>query len=302
MKTNALTVDVEDYFHVSAFAQTIDRAEWDMYVCRVENNTQRLLELFARHGGTKATFFVLGWVAERFPRLVSEIASHGHEVACHGYSHQLVYSQTPEEFRQETRRAKEVLEDILQRPVQGYRAASYSITRSSMWALDILADLGFRYDSSIFPVYHDRYGIPDAPRTPHVLNTPNGSRLVEFPLSTLRVGSYSLPISGGGYFRLFPYWFTRRALKRINQSEQIPFIFYLHPWEIDPDQPRVAASLLSRFRHYQGLRRCQARLETLLGDFRFGTVEQVLGEMRLLTAPAGYPDMPSTGQPASLQG
>lgn len=302
MKTNALTVDVEDYFHVSAFAQTIDRAKWDGYVCRVENNTQRLLELFARHGDIKATFFVLGWVAERFPRLVSEIASHGHEVACHGYSHQLVYSQTPEEFRQETRRAKEVLEDILQRPVQGYRAASYSITRSSMWALDILADLGFRYDSSIFPVYHDRYGIPDAPRTPHVMSTPNGSRLVEFPLSTLRVRSYSLPISGGGYFRLFPYWFTRRALKRINQSEQIPFIFYLHPWEIDPDQPRVAASLLSRFRHYQGLRGCQARLETLLGDFQFGTVEQVLGEMRLLAAPAGYPDRPSTGQSASLQG
>jgi len=272
--TNALTVDVEDYFHVSAFADTIAREDWDRHECRVEANTRRLLDLFERHR-TLATFFVLGWVAERYPALVREIAARGHEVACHGYSHRLVYEQTPDEFRAETLRAKATLEDQVQCPVLGYRAASYSITRDSLWALDILAEAGFGYDSSIFPVHHDRYGIPDAPTTPYCMTTANGGQLVEFPLSTYRLLGYRLPMAGGGYFRLYPYAFTRMALRAINRAGQ-PFIFYLHPWEVDPDQPRIAASRLSRFRHYNNLDRCEQRLDRLLGAFSFTTARSVL--------------------------
>ena len=283
--TNALTVDVEDYFHVSAFSKYIERNHWDHYSCRVEANTRVLLEMFGQ-AGVRSTFFVLGWVAERYPGLVREIAAGGHEIACHGYSHELVYRQTPAVFRDESRRSKEILEDIVQRPVRGYRAASYSIIAESTWALDTLAELGFEYDSSIFPVHHDRYGMPDAKREPHVLKTPAGHSLVEFPLSTFQIGSYRLPISGGGYFRLFPYGFTRYALRRINAKDQLPFIFYLHPWEIDPQQPRIRASLLSRFRHYQNLDRCQQRLARLLGDFTFDTVEQVLANRGLLALKA----------------
>lgn len=278
---NALTVDVEDYFHVSAFSKHIDRNDWDGYSCRVEANTRALLEMFGQ-AGVRSTFFVLGWVAERYPGLVREIAAGGHEIACHGYSHELVYRQTPAVFRDESRRAKEILEEIVQRPVRGYRAASYSIIAESTWALDTLAELGFEYDSSIFPVRHDRYGMPDARREPHVLKTPAGHSLVEFPLTTFQIGRYRLPISGGGYFRLFPYGFTRYALRQINAKEQLPFIFYLHPWEIDPQQPRIQASLLSRFRHYQNLDRCQQRLVRLLRDFAFDTVEQVLANRGLL--------------------
>lgn len=270
-----MTVDVEDYFHVSAFSNHIDRNHWDRYACRVEANTHKLLDMFDR-AGVKATFFVLGWVAERYPVLAREIGARGHEVACHGYSHELVYRQTPAVFREESGRAKAVLEDAVQKPVNGYRAASYSITSRSTWALDVLAELGFQYDSSIFPVHHDRYGMPDARRDPHALKTPAGHSLVEFPLSTFQIMGYRLPVSGGGYFRLFPYWFTRYALGRINSSEQLPFIFYLHPWEIDPAQPRIRAGLLSRFRHYQNLDRCQQRLARLLQDFSFDTVERVL--------------------------
>lgn len=286
--TNALTVDVEDYFHVSAFSKHIDRNDWDRFSCRVEANTRVLLEMFGQ-AGVRSTFFVLGWVAERYPDLVREIAAAGHEVACHGYSHELVYRQTPAVFRDESRRSKEILEDIVQRPVRGYRAASYSIVAESTWALDTLAELGFEYDSSIFPVHHDRYGMPDAKREPHVLRTPAGHSLVEFPLSTFEIGSYRLPISGGGYFRLFPYGFTRYALQRINAKDQLPFIFYLHPWEIDPQQPRIKASLLSRFRHYQNLGRCQQRLTRLLRDFAFDTVEQVLADRGLLALKATTP-------------
>ena len=285
---NALTVDVEDYFHVSAFSNHIERAQWDGYACRVEANTRALLQMFAA-AQVQATFFVLGWVAERYPALVREIAADGHEVACHGYSHELVYRQTPAVFREESKRSKDILENIIQKPIKGYRAASYSITPKSTWALDILAELGFAYDSSIFPVRHDRYGMPGARREPHVLKTPAGHSLVEFPLSTLQAFRYRLPIAGGGYFRLFPYWFTRFALGRINNIDKLPFIFYLHPWEIDPNQPRVAAGWLSRFRHYQNLDRCQQRLATLLQDFSFDTAEQVLTAAGLLsgTAPGG---------------
>jgi polysaccharide deacetylase family protein (PEP-CTERM system associated) len=230
--------------------------------------------------GVKATFFVLGWVAERCPGIVREIADRGHEVACHGFSHQLVYNQTPEEFREETLRSKQLLEEIAQVPVRGYRAASYSITNDSMWALDILAEAGFKYDSSIFPVRHDRYGIPGACEEPHVLNTSKGSELIEFPLSVAKVLGYNLPIAGGGYFRLYPYALTRAGLKQVNSRGQ-PFIFYLHPWEIDPEQPRIEAGMLSRFRHYNNLDKCESRLRRLMEDFTFCTAWEVLQDIGL---------------------
>ncbi|MER2527516.1 MAG: XrtA system polysaccharide deacetylase [Candidatus Competibacter denitrificans] len=272
---NALTVDVEDYFQVAAFARQIDPATWDRIPLRVERNTQRLLDLFAEQS-VRATFFVLGWVAERCPGLVRAIAERGHEVACHGYSHQLIYGQTPEVFREETVRAKACLEDQAQRPMLGYRAASYSITQCSLWALDVLAELGFTYDSSIFPIHHDRYGIPDSPRWPYRLTTPNGGSLIEFPPSTFSLLGYRLPVAGGGYFRLYPYSFTRFALTQLNRVEGQPFIFYLDPWEIDPEQPRIRAEWLSMFRHYTNLHHCEARLRRLLRDFRFTTVREVL--------------------------
>ena len=223
------------------------------------------------------TFFVLGWVAERCPGLVRTLAERGHEVACHGYSHQLIYGQTPGVFRAETVRAKACLEDQAQRPVLGYRAASYSITKRSLWALDILADLCFTHDSSIFPVHHDRYGIPGSPRWPYRLDTPSSGSIIEFPPATLAVGGYRLPVAGGGYFRLYPYQLTRFALSRINRSERQPFVFYLHPWEIDPAQPRLRAGWLSTFRHYTNLSQCEARLRRLLRDFSFATAGEVLG-------------------------
>ena len=282
MIRNALTVDVEDYFHVTAFAGTISRNDWDNYPLRVVNSTRRLLELFDSCG-VRATFFILGWVAERLPDLVREIAAQGHEVACHGYSHQLVYNQTPGEFRAETLRSKALLEDIIQAPVLGYRAASYSITGRSLWALDVLAEAGFSYDSSIFPVRHDRYGIPGSPEFPHELKTPAGHALVEFPLSTARVLGFRLPVAGGGYFRLYPYRLTKFGLSQINKMNR-PFIFYLHPWEIDPGQPRVPASLLSRFRHYNNLDKCESRLRRLMEDFSFDTARAVLAENELVGA------------------
>lgn len=276
---NAMTVDVEDYFHVSAFAKNINQRDWGNYQLRVEKNTRRLMDLFDEHG-VKATFFVLGWVAERTSGLVKEIADKGHEVGCHGYSHQLVYNQAPEVFREETLRSKRILEDIVNKPVRGYRAASYSITEKSRWALDILAEAGFEYDSSIFPVRHDRYGIPDAPDYPHRLETICGHSLIEFPLSTAKLFNYRLPVAGGGYFRLYPYVLTKAGLGQINRRQQ-PFIFYLHPWEIDPEQPRIAASWFSQFRHYNNLDRCESRLRQLLTDYKFGTVWDVLSTLGL---------------------
>ncbi len=277
---NAMTVDVEDYFQVSAFADSIQPKDWSNHCLRVEDNTRRLLDLFDQYR-VRCTFFVLGWVAERTPALIAEIVKHGHEVACHGYSHQLVYNQTPEVFREETLRAKAILEDIIARPIRGYRAASYSITQRSMWALDILAEAGFDYDSSIFPVRHDRYGIPDSPEFPYRLTTPTGHRLVEFPLSTAKYLGYKLPIAGGGYFRLYPYWLSRTGLRQINKRRQ-PFIFYLHPWEIDPDQPRIEAGWFSRFRHYNNLHKCESRLRRLVEEFRFTTVADVLASQNLI--------------------
>jgi len=279
MITNALTVDVEDYFHVSAFAKSIDRKDWGDIPLRVVDNTQRLLQLFA-NSEVKATFFVLGWVAERVPELVREIAAEGHEVGCHGYSHELVYNQSPEVFRQETIRSKSLLEDIIQATVYGYRAASYSITDRSLWAIDVLCEAGFTYDSSIFPVRHDRYGIPGSPEYPYELESPNGQTLTEFPLSTANILGYRLPVAGGGYFRLYPYWVSKFGLSQINR-EGHPFIFYIHPWEIDPSQPRVAAHWFSRYRHYNNLNKFETRLSRLIKDFRFGNVMDVLGNLGL---------------------
>jgi polysaccharide deacetylase family protein (PEP-CTERM system associated) len=278
---NALTVDVEDYFHVAAFAPNIHRDSWTSRESRVVGNTQRLLAIFEQFD-VRGTFFVLGWVAERHPQLVRDIAAHGHEIACHGFSHRLVYEQSPEEFYAETLRSKNLLEDITGSAVLGYRAASYSIVRESLWALDILVELGFVYDSSIFPVHHDRYGIPDAERAPHRMSTPNGKFIVEWPLATAKILGFRLPVAGGGYFRLLPYWLSRWGLASINRRELRPFIFYLHPWEVDPGQPRVSASSLSRFRHYTNLEKCEGRLRRLLGEFKFGTAREGLVQLGLL--------------------
>jgi len=278
---NALTVDVEDYFHVSAFANSIDQREWGDYPLRVERNTHLLLDLFDENQ-VKATFFVLGWVAERTVNLVEEIHARGHEVASHGYSHQLVYNQSPETFKQETLRSKSILEDIIQADVNGYRAASYSITDKSRWALDILIEAGFEYDSSIFPIRHDRYGIANSPEHPYRIDSPDGRSLVEFPLSTARLFGYRIPVAGGGYFRLYPYWLSKAGLSQVNHRRE-PFIFYLHPWEIDPDQPKVSTSWLSRFRHYNNLDKCEPRLRKLLTDFSFCTIREVLFEQGMLT-------------------
>lgn len=279
-QVNALTIDVEDYFQVAALAEAVNLDDWHSMEYRVEANTHRLLELLDRHS-TRATFFTLGWVAERSPQLVRDIQKAGHEVASHGYSHQLIYNQTPEVFREETRRSKQILEDITGEPITGYRAASYSITSQSRWALDILAEEGFVWDSSIFPVHHDRYGMPGSPRWPHRLTTDKGYKLAEFPLSTLKFPGYTLPIAGGGYFRLFPYWFSRWGLGSINRQGQ-PFVFYLHPWEVDPGQPRLNVKWFSRFRHYNNLDVCEQRLDQLLGHFRFSAMGDVLRSQQLL--------------------
>jgi polysaccharide deacetylase family protein (PEP-CTERM system associated) len=268
---NAMSIDVEDYFHVSAFAASLDRANWPKFESRVVRNTHRLLDLFDEHN-TRSTFFVLGWVTERYPELIRELHRRGHEVACHGLTHELVYKQTPEVFRDETLRSKAMLEDLTGTAVLGYRAASYSITRASWWALDILTDLGFTYDSSVFPIYHDTYGVPDAPREPHKVGT--ARRLLEVPLTTVPFAGQRLPCAGGGYFRLLPYGLFRWGLQRVNR-EGMPAVFYMHPWEIDPGQPRIKASLKSRFRHYTNLERTEGRLRRLLQEFRWDRMDRV---------------------------
>jgi len=278
---NAFTVDVEDYFHVSALSSAISRSSWESRESRVAASTERLLAMLAeRH--IIGTFFVLGWVAEHVPQLVHRIADAGHEVACHGYSHQLVYKQSQETFRAETQRAKGLLEDLIGQPVRGYRAASFSITPKSRWALDTLIELGFEYDSSIFPVRHDRYGMPGAARMPGLVEAPSGKRIVEFPMSTALLGGMPVPVSGGGYFRLLPYWLVRSGLQSINSRDQMPFTFYLHPWEIDAEQPRVKGGLLSRIRHYTNLDRCEERLRRLLSEFQFTSMRRVLQSSGLL--------------------
>jgi polysaccharide deacetylase family protein (PEP-CTERM system associated) len=272
--TNAMTIDVEDYFHVSVFDGIVPRSQWADLESRVCGNTDRLLGLFDDAKVT-ATFFVLGWVAERFPDLVRRIADMGHEIASHGYAHRLVYDQTPSAFRDDVRRAKRLLEDSSGCLVGGYRAPSYSITPRSLWAIDILIEEGYWYDSSIFPIMHDRYGIPVSARHPYALERKNGT-LVELPGSTVRFGRSNLPVGGGGYFRILPYEWTRWGIGRLNRVEGQAAIFYLHPWEIDPGQPRLQAGLLGRFRHYRNLDKTEDRLRRLLQDFRFGPVRDLV--------------------------
>jgi polysaccharide deacetylase family protein (PEP-CTERM system associated) len=271
---NAFSIDVEDYFHVEALRSGIDRSSWDQREYRVEANTHRCVELLAE-AGVKATFFVLGWVAKRSPQLVRDINAAGHEVACHGLTHQMVFKQSPATFRDETREAKLRLEDAAGVTVRGYRAATYSITKASLWALDILEELDFKYDSSIFPVRHDLYGIPDAPRFAY---HPGERQMLEVPITTVQFLGQRWPCGGGGYFRLLPYGLFRAALRRVNELDRQSAVFYCHPWELDPGQPRIAGvSLKSRFRHYTNLGKMEQRLRLLLADFRWGRMDEVFG-------------------------
>ena len=352
---NILTIDLEDYFQVHAFSRVIRYEDWGDYECRIERNTDRLLNILGSSLRTphsafripiKGTFFVLGWIAERYPSLVKKIQEEGHEIACHGYAHKLVYTQSKEEFRQDIRKAKAILEDITGSEIIGYRAPSYSITNKSQWAFEVLVEEGFKYDSSIFPIRHDFYGMPDAPRFPfaislndasnfefsmlnfelgtaapqhssttalsnsltHSLINPssdvsepqygstaalsnslthsliNSRALIEFPISTVKLLGQNFPISGGGYFRLFPYSLIRKGLKSINQKENKPFIFYAHPWEFDTDQPRIkGAANLSKFRHYVNLDKTEERFIRLLTEFNFSSIREILELSNLFT-------------------
>lgn len=275
---NALTIDVEDYFQVNAFSKVIRYGDWPKFESRVEKNTYRILDLVADRA--HCTFFILGWVAERFPNIVREIHRRGHEVACHGYAHQVIFNQTREQFREDVGRAKAILEDITGERVLGYRAPTYSITLKTLWALDVLYDLGFSYDSSIFPIKHDVYGFPEAPRFPFLFpcKGENGQKSIrEFPMTTIRMLNNNFPVSGGGYFRLYPYSATRRLLRSINELEKQPFIFYFHPWEIDPGIPKIdKIGLRSRFRTYVNLDKTEGRFEKLLQDFHFAPLKSFM--------------------------
>jgi polysaccharide deacetylase family protein (PEP-CTERM system associated) len=268
---NALTIDVEDYFQVSALAPHFPRKNWDAVPCRVERNVDLILDLLDQRGA-KATFFTLGWVAERYPQLVRRIAASGHEVASHGYSHERASAMTPKAFLADIALAKAVLEDIAGKKVTGYRAPSFSIGMQNLWAHDTIAEAGYVYSSSVYPVKHDHYGIPDAPRFPYLL----ASGLMEIPVTTMRLLGRNWPAGGGGYFRLLPYAVSRWQIARVNRDDKRPAIFYFHPWEVDPDQPRVAeASAKARFRHYVNLSRTENRLKRLLGDFNWGRADEV---------------------------
>jgi polysaccharide deacetylase family protein (PEP-CTERM system associated) len=270
---NALSVDVEDYYQVGAFATRIRRGDWDRYPSRVEANTRAMLDLFEA-AQVRATFFVLGWIAERHPRLVRTIVARGHEVASHGYSHTNVTEQSPAAFRADVRRTRGLLEDIGGTAVRGYRAANFSIGRQTAWAFSVLAEEGYAYSSSVYPMWHDQNAIQLRRRDPFVPR--EADQFLEIPLSTVNLLGLNLPCSGGGYFRLLPYPVSRWALRRINHLEQRPFIFYVHPWEIDPHQPRITgASLKSRLRHYTNLTRVEQRLRLLLEEFRWDRVDKV---------------------------
>src|SRR5216683_1357614 len=274
---NALTVDLEDYFHVSAYARKVRLEEWDSYPSRVAQNTDRLLELLSQHN-CKATFFVLGWVAEKKPEVVAQVAAAGHEIACHSLLHRRVFDLSPQEFREDTHRAKAVIEDASGKQVVGYRAPSFSVTKRSSWALEILVQEGFQYDSSIFPVEHPSYGIADAPRTPYWIDTPSG-RILEFPMATLTIGSMRSPIAGGAYLRLLPYRFTLWSIRHLNQHENSPVCVYIHPWELDPHQPRMGGSLSARARHYFGLQGTETKLKKLIRDVEFCPLTSLMGEL-----------------------
>jgi len=274
---NALTVDVEDYFHVQAFADVVSRSEWGGYPSRVERNTSQLLEMFLRRK-IRATFFVLGWVAERCPKLALDILRAGHRVGCHGYNHQAVNDGNHVAFREDVRRAKRALEDTLGVAVTSYRAPSFSIGAKTMWALEVLGEEGFEYDSSIFPILHDNYGFPSAPRFPYLKTLSSGHHIKEFPPSTIRFAGVNVPVAGGGYLRLLPYNMTAWAIRHLNENERQPAMVYLHPWEIDPGQPRISASWLSRFRHYQNLESTEAKCVRLLDEFSWGPMEEVISQ------------------------
>jgi polysaccharide deacetylase family protein (PEP-CTERM system associated) len=289
---NVFTIDVEDYYHVSGFAGIAPPERWPSFESRVDANTNRMLDLCAE-AGVRGTFFVLGWVADRWPAMVRRIADEGHELASHSYWHRLVYDLTPETFREDLRRARAAIEQAAGVRVRGFRAPSYSITARSLWALDVLQDEGYEYDASIFPIRHDVYGIPDAPRHPHMRNG-----LLEIPGTTALIGRTRIPV-GGGYFRLFPYSVTRWAIARVNRMEGKPAIFYLHPWEIDPEQPRLAGSWRSTLRHYNSLGRTELRLRRLLSDFRWDTVARVLldGPGTMDVVPEGRVDAAGAAPP-----
>ncbi len=270
MLTNAISVDVEDYFHTEAMSQAVPRGDWEGMPSRVERNTGLVLDCFARRG-VKATFFFLGWVAERFPALVRRAVAEGHEVACHSYWHCAVFRLSPDEFREDTLRAKSIIEHHAQEPVVGYRAPSFSITPQAAWAFDILGEMGFLYDSSVHPIRHDFYSNHSAERVPNIIS-PGG--LVEFPIATWRVWNVNVPVGGGAYLRVFPYAITKRGISAMNKSEGIPAVTYFHPWEIDPEQPRLRVSRKSRLRQYTNLSRMMAKLERLLTDFRFTSIQR----------------------------
>ena len=268
---NALSIDVEDYFQVSAFAPHVDRHEWDAMECRVERNIDRILELLSA-ADAKATFFTLGWVAERYPELVRRIADNGHELASHGFAHRRATEQTADEFRADIALAKAILEDIGGREVRGYRAPSFSIGKSNPWAFDAIIEAGYRYSSSLYPIRHDHYGVPDAPRFAHEVRP----GLLEVPAATVRLFSANWPAAGGGYFRLLPYAISRWSLRRINARDGKPAMFYFHPWELDPDQPRIdGPGMKTRFRHYVNLHRMAPRIASLLRDFHWDRADRV---------------------------
>jgi polysaccharide deacetylase family protein (PEP-CTERM system associated) len=273
---NALTVDVEDYYHVSGFEECVDRSRWDTFESRVVGNTHKILNTL-QAASVRATFFILGWVAERQPRLVRDIHAAGHEIGCHSYWHRLIYRQTPQEFRQDLRRGRGVLQDLIGQPVVSYRAPSFSITRRCLWAFDVLIEEGIRYDSSIYPTLHDRYGLAGAPLAPHRIVRPSGE-IREFPMPVYRRLGYPLPVGGGGYFRLYPYAVTRHGLRSINAAGR-PFVVYVHPWELDPEQPRLRPGRFKAFRHYVNLHRTERRLARLLSDFSFGTMGEVFASL-----------------------
>jgi len=278
---NALTFDVEEYFHAEVFAGVVRPEEWPTMESRVVAVTERLLDILD-YAGARATFFVLGWVADRHRGLVQEIDARGHEVACHGYAHRMIHRLRPAEFLEDVSRAKGALEDATGRAVLGYRAPTFSVTRDTLWSLDVLCEAGFRYDSSIYPIVHDRYGIPDAPRFPHRSRTPSGAEITEFPMSTVELMGWRLPVAGGGYFRLAPYAVTRAAIRRLNRREGQPAIVYLHPWEMDPVQPRLPVSPLARLRHSVSIENTEDKLRRMLAEFDFAPAAEVLAEVGLL--------------------
>jgi polysaccharide deacetylase family protein (PEP-CTERM system associated) len=280
---NVLTVDVEEYFHPTEIQQLVPSHQWEMLPSRIEGEISDILDLFDSKG-VKATFFVLGWVAQRRPKVVRQIADRGHEIACHSFAHSLVYDLTPEQFRRDTERAVAVIEDACGVTPRAYRAPSYSITLESMWALEILVECGFHCDSSIYPITHDRYGVPGSDRHMHILQTPSGP-IKEIPIATVELSKGRIaPIGGGGYLRMLPYRYTSAGICRMNRDEQQPACIYFHPWEIDPQQPRLTSALVPRLRTYTGLRGMRRKLERLITDFQFSTLSKVHGEAEIAMA------------------